>query len=73
MDDSKNMIKAEGSPDLIALDYLGMTVLVDHEQRTVFHLSEPTLSLDLVIKYLGDEGFLVPNPNNGSKGKEESI
>ena len=72
MDDSKNMVKAEGSPDLIALDYLGMTVLVDHEQRTVFHLSEPTRSLDLVIKYLGDEGFLVPEPDNGPKGKEES-
>ena len=72
MDNSVNMVKAEGSPDLIALDYLGMTVLVDHEQRTVFHLSEPTLSLDLVIKYLGDEGFLVPEPGNGPKGKKKS-
>ena len=72
MDDDVNMVKAEGSPDLIALDYLGMTVLVDHEQRTVVSLSEPTRSLDLVIKYLKDEGFLVPEPENDPKGKEES-
>ena len=72
MNNSKNMVKAKGSPDLIALDYLGMTVLVDFEQRIVFHLSEPTLSLDLVIKYLEDEGFLVPKPGKDRTEKEEN-
>ena len=66
------MIKAEGTPDLIKLDFLGMTVLVDHEDRLVTPLSAPTHSLEAVMKYLVDEGFLVPDKKSESPGKEEN-
>ena len=53
-------IKAEGHPDLIKFDYLGMTVLVDHSEKSVTPISEPIYPIECVIKYLIDEGFLVP-------------
>ena len=72
MDDDVRLVKADGTPSLFKLDFLGMTVLVDHEDRSVIPLSAPTHSLEGVIKYLTDEGFLVPADENQSPRKEEN-
>ena len=72
MDDDVKLCKPKGSPDLIKLDILGSTVLLDHEQGNVLPLSKPTCSAEAVIKYLVDEGFLVPVEENESPGKEEN-
>ena len=72
MDDDVKLCKPKGSPDLIKLDILGSTVLVDHEQGKVLPLSEATCSAEAVIKYLVAEGFLVPVEENESPGKEEN-
>ena len=72
MDEKVKLVKAEGTPNLIKFDFLGMTVLVDHEERTVIPLSEPVHSLDAVIKYMRNEGFLVPVKDSKSSGNPEN-
>ena len=72
MDENVRMVKAEGTPDLIKFDFLGMTVLLDHEERSVTRLSGPSHSMEEVMKYLVSEGFLVPVEENESPGKEEN-
>ena len=60
MDGDVQLGKPKGSPNLIKLDFLGMTVLLDYEERSVTRLSGPSHSMEEVMKYLVDEGFLVP-------------
>ena len=72
MDDDVKLIKAEGSPNLIKLDFLGMTVLLDHGERSVTRLSGPSHSMEEVMKYLVNEGFLVPVEEVESPGKGEN-
>ena len=72
MDDDVQLGKPKGSPNLIKFDFLGMTVLLDHEERSVTPLSAPSHSMEGVMKYLVDEGFLVPVEEIESPGKEEN-
>ena len=72
MDENVRMVKAEGTPDLIKFDFLGMTVLLDHEERSVTRLSGPSHSMEEVMKYLVGEGFLVPVEEIESPGKGEN-
>ena len=72
MDDDVKLGKPKGSPDLIKLDILGTTILVDHEQGNVLPLSKATCSAEAVIKYLVAEGFLVPVEEVESPGKGEN-
>ena len=72
MDDDVQLGKPKGSPNLIKLDILGSTVLLDHEQGNVIPLSKPTCSAEAVIKYLVAEGFLVLDSENESPGNPEN-
>jgi len=54
------MIKPEGYPDLIKVSYLGEKVLIDYEEGVVHPIGVVNHSAELVIKYLIDEGFIVP-------------
>jgi hypothetical protein len=54
------MIKPKGYPDLVKVSYLGGKVLVDYEEGKVHPIGVVNHSAELVIKYLIDEGFIVP-------------
>ena len=54
------MIKPEGYPDLIKVSYLGEKVLIDYVDGVVHPIGVVNHSAELVIKYLIDEGFIVP-------------
>ena len=71
MDDDVQLGKPKKSPNLIKLDFLGMTVLLDYVERSVTRLSGPSHSMEEVMKYLVDEAFLVPVEEIESPGKEE--
>ena len=60
MDNNEQLVKPKGSPDLVKLVYRGLPVLLDHTEKTVIPLASPTHSLETVMRYLVDEGFLVP-------------
>lgn len=64
--------KPEGYPALIKFNYLGMTVLLDYEEGSIHSLTEEKYQPGQVLKYLVDEGFLVPDIENESSGREEN-
>lgn len=64
--------KPEGYPALIKFNYLGMTVLLDYEEGSIHPLTEAEHQPGQVLKYLVDEGFLVPDNENESSGREEN-
>ena len=59
--------KPEEYPDLIKFNYLGMTVLLDYGEGSIHPLNEAVHAPGLVLKYLVDEGFLVPDIENESQ------
>ena len=60
------MIKPEGYPNLIKVSYLGDVVLVDYEDGKVHPIGSVMHSPEQVIKYLVDEGFIIPKAKNES-------
>ena len=72
MDNNGQLVKPKGSPDLVKLVYRGLPVLLDHTEKTVIPLEPPAPSLEPVMKYLVDEGFLVPVKENESPGEEKN-
>ena len=64
--------KPEGYPALIKFNYLGMMVLLDYEEGSIHPLTEAEHRPGQVLKYLVDEGFLVPVTENESSGREEN-
>ena len=60
-------IKLEDYPDIIKVDFLGMTVLLDYKEESIQPLGGPSRSPESVIKYLIAEGFLETEPENESQ------
>ena len=54
------MNKPDGYPDLLKVSYLGDVLLVDYVEGVVQPIGVVNHSPELVIKYLVDEGFIVP-------------
>ncbi len=55
-----SIIKPEGFADLVKVSFLGDTILIDYADQSLAPVGPVNYSPELVIKYLVDEGFLIP-------------
>ena len=65
------LVRPEGSPDLIKMEIMGGTILLDHQEGRVFPISDQTCSPDSIINYLIAEGFLERVQDNKSTDASE--